>query len=123
MKINSKIHGVIDYLVVVFLWLSPSIFNLPELTQIFTYTLGGIHLGLTLFTNFELGLLKVIPFKIHGWIELVVSIALIGVAFYLGSIDGEFSRNYYLAFAIAVFLTWLLTDYGTKHASNVEVKV
>jgi len=45
MKINSKTHGVIDYLVVIFLWLSPSIFVLPEMTGIFTYALGGVHLG------------------------------------------------------------------------------
>ncbi len=55
MKINSKIHGVIDYLVVLFLWLLPSIFNLPEMTSIFTYALGGVHLGLTILTQFELG--------------------------------------------------------------------
>lgn len=114
MKINSKIHGVIDYLVVIFLWVSPSLFNLPEVTALFTYTLGGIHLALTVLTNFELGLIKVIPFKIHGWIELVVALALFGVAFYLGSIEGDLSRNFYIGFGAAVFLTWLITDYKTK---------
>ncbi|MGO2358597.1 hypothetical protein [Mesonia sp.] len=110
--INSKIHGIIDYMVVLFLLLSTSLFTLPSMTSKFTYVLAIIHLVLTIATKFELGIFKIIPFKIHGIIELVVSIALVAVAFYLGSVEGDLSRNYYIIFAIAVFLTWLLTDYN-----------
>lgn len=111
MKINSKIHGIIDYLIVIVLLILPSLLNLPEITSIFTYTLGGIHLLLTILTNFEVGLIKVIPFKIHGWIEFIVAIALVGVAFYLGNLEGEYSRNLYFILAAIVFIIWLLTDY------------
>ena len=110
-KITSKIHGIIDYLVVAFLLISPSLFHLPENTALFTYILAGIHLALTITTNFEMGLIKIIPLALHGWVELMVSIALVGVAFYLGSIEGELARNFYLAFAAAVFVTWTITDY------------
>jgi hypothetical protein len=48
--LNSKIHGIIDYLVVAFLLLSPSLFALPNYSSTFSYTLGGIHLLLTIFT-------------------------------------------------------------------------
>lgn len=112
--INSKLHGIIDYLVVLFLWLSPSLFGLPETTALFTYVLGGIHLVLTLLTNFQAGLIKVIPLSIHGWIELIVAIALVGVAIFLGNKEGMLARNYYLGFAAAVFVTWLLTDYRVR---------
>lgn len=112
MKIlNARIHGIIDYLVVIFLLAAPTLFNLPATTALFTYILGGIHLTLTLLTKTDLGLIKVIPFPIHGWIELVVAIALVGVAFFLGSLEGALAQNFYLAFAGAVFLVWLLTDY------------
>lgn len=111
MKIPSKSHGILDYIIVVFLAISPTFFNLPEITSIFTYVLAGIHLGLTVSTKFELGLIKIIPFKIHGWIELIVSISLIGVAFYLGNKEGDIARNFYIGVAVAVFLTWLITDY------------
>jgi hypothetical protein len=111
MKLNSRIHGVIDYIVVVFLLLSPTLFALPEITSVVTYALALIHLILTITTKFEFGIFNIIPFRVHGIIELIVSLALTGVAFYLGNVEGEVSRNFYLAFAIAVFLTWLLTDY------------
>ena len=111
MKLNSKIHGIIDYVVVLFLWFSPTLFALPSLSANFTYLLGGIHLILTVLTNFEMGIFKVIPFKIHGLIELIVSIALVGAAFYLGSIEGNVPQYFYLGFAAAVFATWAVTDY------------
>lgn len=114
MKLNSRIHGAIDYGVVLFLFLSPSLFVLPEITSIFTYALGLIHLVLTMTTKFELGIFKIIPFRIHGIIELIVSLALIAVAFYLGNLEGDVARNFYLSFAIAVFLTWLITDYKSS---------
>ena len=76
MKLNSRIHGIIDYGVVIFLWLSPTFFGLPQITALFTYILGGVHLALTILTDFEMGLLKIVPLKVHGWIELIVSIIL-----------------------------------------------
>ncbi len=111
MKLNSKIHGTIDYLVVVFLWISPSLFGLPEATSIFTYVLGTIHLALTFLTDFELGVVKLVPLKIHGIIELAVSIVLIAVAIYFDSTDGTLARNFYLGFGAAVFVTWAFSDY------------
>ncbi|WP_231896352.1 hypothetical protein [Gramella sp. MAR_2010_147] len=75
------------------------------------YLLAGVHLLLTIFTSFEFGVIKLIPFKLHGVIELIVSFALVGLAFYLGVEEGVLARNFYLGFAIAVFLTWLFTNY------------
>ncbi len=121
MKLNSKIHGVIDYVVVLFLLASPPLFGLPEITSMFTYALGRIHLLLTIATKFELGIIKLIPFKLHGIIELIVSLALIAVAFYLGNLEGEVSRNFYLGFGIAVFLTWLITDYKSSSENHSTI--
>lgn len=112
--INSKLHGIIDYLVVIFLFSAPSLFDLPEFTSLFTYILGCIHLLLTVFTRFELGIFKIIPFRVHGWIEVMVAFGLIGMAFYLGSLEGSLAKNFYIGFATAVFLTWLLTKYNSE---------
>lgn len=112
MKIlSSKLHGIIDYVVVIFLLASPTLFGLPEFTACCTYILAGVHFTLTILTDFEVGFFKVIPFKIHGIIELIVSLALVGFAFYLGGREGDLARNFYLGFGIAVFLTWLVSDY------------
>lgn len=114
MKINSTVHGFIDYMVVLFLALSPRLFHLPEFTSTFTYVLAAIHFLLTISTDFRYGVFKIIPFRIHGLIELLVSILLVGAAFYLGSRENILARNFYLVFAGAVFLTWALTDYNSN---------
>lgn len=119
--ISSKIHGILDYLVVIFLWVSPTLFGLPENTAVFTYILGAIHLVLTILTNFEYGLIRFIPLKIHGTIELIVSLALVGFAFYMGNLEGDLARNFYLGFAIAVFLVWVFSDYTNKPERTFEI--
>lgn len=109
--INSKIHGFIDYTFVGLLWLAPMLLGLDEKAVLFSNILGSIHLTLTVFTNFELGLFRFVPFKTHGLIELIVPFLLIGVAIYLDNVENEMSRNYFLGVAVAVLLTWAMTDY------------
>ena len=111
MKLNSKVHGLIDYIFVILLLSSPTLFGLPMMTSNFIYALGIIHLLLTVITNFEFGLIKVVPFKIHGVIELLVAILLFPIAFYMGNMEGELSRNFIMGVGVAVFLTWLISDY------------
>jgi len=121
MKLSAKIHGILDYVVVAFLLISPMAFNLPALTSTFTYTLAFVHLALTALTDFPAGLIKIIPVRIHGFIELAVSMLLAGVAFLLGSVEGEIAKIFYLCFAAAVFLTWLITDYGSRNKINEAI--
>ena|SRR5882762_1543201 len=112
--LTPKSHGAIDYVVVVFLWLSPSIFGLSNFVSTITYALGGIHLILTLLTDFQYGPFKIIPFSLHGWIELAVSIILVATPWLLGFNENVVDRIFYVGFGIAVFATWLVTDYRGK---------
>ena len=112
--LTPKSHGAIDYVVVIFLLISPSVFGLSHFVSMITYVLGGIHLVLTLFTNFHYGLFKIIPFSLHGWIELVVSVILIAAHWLLGFGGNAVDRIFYISFGIAVFATWLVTDYKVR---------
>jgi hypothetical protein len=118
LKLNSKTHGIIDYVVVIFLWLSPALFDLPVVTSVVTYVLGVVHLILTVTTEFEMGLIRRIPMKVHGLIELIVSFLLVPIAFLLNSVDGEQSKRFYLCFALVVFVTWMLTDYHSYEPAD-----
>jgi len=112
--ISPKIHGIVDFLVVLFLLASPMLFGMNGLLAIFTYALGIIHLTLTLLTDFSAGVLKLIPLKVHGIIELIVGIALIVLAYTLFK-DTSLGKLFYTCFGAAVLLTWLCTDYnGSK---------
>lgn len=111
--INPKIHGILDYCVVLFLWLSAPLLAFTPWVVKFTFVLGFVHLLLTVFTDFPVGGFKVLPFRIHGFIELVVAIVLVVSPWFLNlnSVD----KVFYVAFGIAVFLTWILTDYDEQN--------
>ena len=115
-KLSPRVHGVLDYLTVLFLLFSPSLFNMQTTGSEFTYVLAIVHLILTAITNFPVGVFKVVPLKIHGLIEIVVSITLIAVAVWFKRSGDDISFYYYLIFAFVLFIVWLISDY--KPASH-----
>ncbi len=112
--ISPKIHGFIDLLLVVFLLASPWYFGFTGAIAIFTYVLAGVHLLLTLVTDYSVGLFKVLPGAVHGAIEFIVGVTLVILA-YTAFSDNINGKLYYVVFGTAVLLTWLLTDYTGIH--------
>lgn len=109
--ISSKVHGILDYLTVIFLFASPTLFNMEGILCNFTYALACIHLLLTVLTNFEPGVFKVIPFRIHGLIEVAVSVILIGVGAWFRSNVNPLGFYFYMCLAIVILIVFLLTDF------------
>ncbi len=109
--INAKTHGILDYLTVVFLFLSPTLFGMDGTLATFTYILGVVHLLLTILTAFEVGLIKVIPFRVHGIIEIIVAIALGIVAYWFYTLDNQPGFYFYLVVAMVILLVFFLTDF------------
>lgn len=112
--INSKTHAILDYLLVAALLLSPTLFGMEGGLATFTYVLGVVHMALTALTAFEYGLVRVIPFGVHGMIELVVGLGLLGTAFYFRSHEVELGFRFYLALSLVIIGVFLLTDF-TAH--------
>jgi hypothetical protein len=108
--ISPKIHGIIDLLVVVFLLASPTFFGFTGFLANFTYALAGIHLLLTLLTRYAVGIIKVIPFYLHGSIEFIVGDVLIAFGYTLFK-DDIAGKLFYIIFGTVILLTWLCTDY------------
>ena len=109
--ISSKVHGVLDYLTVIFLFAAPTLFKMEGTLCTFTYALACIHFLLTALTDFEVGIFKVIPFRIHGLIEMVVSVALIATAFWFNSKGSELGFYFYIGLAGVILIVFLLTNF------------
>src|SRR5687767_14900091 len=75
--ITTKIHGVLDYLVGATLLAIPFVlgWNYPE--DVMLMILGGGTIVASLFTNYELGLFKVIPMAVHLMLDTFVALFLI----------------------------------------------
>jgi hypothetical protein len=112
--LSSRIHGILDYVTVVGFALVPTLLGLDGLPKWICYALAGIHLLLTLLTNFPLGAFKRIPLTLHGLIELIVSIALVILPWVLGFADYAAARYFFVAAGGAIFVVWVLTEYSEK---------
>lgn len=116
--LTSKSHGVLDYIFSIFLLAAPTIFQMEGNLSTITYVLGAAHLLITILTNFELGLIKLIPFRIHGLIEIVVSLLLVALAFWFNSQGSEFGFYFYLALAGVIMIVFTITDFKSGSGKN-----
>ena len=119
-KLSPRVHSILDYFTVLFLLLSPSLFDMQTPGSVFTYVLAIVHLVLTLLTDFPAGVFKVVPLKIHGLIEIIVSIALIAIAVWFRRSGDNVSFYYYLIFAVILFIVWTTSEYKSGLREIVE---
>jgi len=115
MKILSPtMHGILDYFVVVGFALAPAIVGFSGPPAMISHLLAVIHLGLTLATAFPLGFWKLVPLRMHGAIELVVSVVLVALPWIIGFSADTRARAFYVGAGIVVCFTWLLSDYASS---------
>jgi len=119
MKILSpRVHGYLDFVVVAAFALAPTVLGFSKTPATIAYALAVIHLLLTLATAFPMGIVKLVPFTVHGAIELVVVFALLGIPFLFGFADEIVARNFFMGFAVVIFLVWLMTDYKAAETAR-----
>jgi hypothetical protein len=114
-----KIHGYLDYAVILLLAVAPSLFRFTNEAATVCYVLAVIYLGLVLLTAYPLGLIKLIPFTLHGAIELVLSPLLIAMPWLAGFSYDRPGRYFFIAAGLALFVVWLITDYK---AADIEYR-
>src|ERR1043166_5820917 len=108
-------HGIIDYAMVILLAVGPSFagFNNHHQTMI-CYGLAVVHFLLTIITRFPLGVLKTLPFWLHGSIEIVVAVLLVilpWLAHFSAGVKGIAARNFFVAIGVLIAVIWALTNY------------
>ena len=111
--LSSKIHGYLDYITSLFFLIAPSIFPLSETGILLAYSLAIVHFLMTIFTGFSTSLVKLIPFQLHGYVELVVSVFLIGTPWILVDFFSDVDRIFYTASGAVILVIWFLTRYET----------
>jgi hypothetical protein len=107
--INPLIHGYLDYFTVAVFLLAPSLLGLDGLAGTLAYALAVIHLAMTLVTDFPLSVSKLVPFRLHGWVERIVGPVLLLLPFILG-FEGV-ARIFYFVMGVTIIAVGLLTDY------------
>jgi hypothetical protein len=110
--ITPTTHGYLDYATVAVFLLAPKLLGFEGLPALLSWTLAGVHLVLTLATDFPLGWRPFLPFWIHGWVERIVGPALVLVAFLPGFFRAGSAFGFYLLMGIVIIAVGWLTDYS-----------
>jgi len=112
MKILSpRAHGYLDVLAVIGFLAGPRILEFEGTPATIAYALGGLHMLVTLATDFPFGVAKVLPMPLHGLIEFAVSILLFAMPWIAGFAEVEPARCFFLGAGAFVLLAFLITDY------------
>jgi hypothetical protein len=114
--LTPRAHGFLDYLVDVAFLSAPFIFDYRGTPATIGWGLAAIHFVMTILTAFPLGIIKVIPFTVHGAIELLAALGLIAMPWVARFSHVEVARNFFVASGIAVLIVWAVTDYNAAPA-------
>jgi len=109
--LSPRVHGYVDYLAVGLLALAPTLFNFSGVPAGLCYALAVVQLGMSLLTAYPLGVAKLLPFTIHGTIEVITSVALVAAPFLFGFSNVDSARNFFIIGGIGLFLVWAVTNY------------
>jgi uncharacterized membrane protein YhaH (DUF805 family) len=116
--ISARLHGILDYLTVLAFALAPTILGLTGTAAWLAYTLAVVHLLVTLATDFDLGVARLLPVGWHGRIELAVGLVLLVVPWVLGFSDDATARTFYIAAGVVILIVWALTAYRGRTAAG-----
>lgn len=112
MKILSPfVHGILDFVVVIAFAVAPTVLGFAGTPRVTCYVLAVVHAAMTLITAFPLGAIKIIPFPVHGLIELCAAVFIILAPWILGFTDGLDAKYFFVAAGIVILVVVLLTDY------------
>ncbi len=116
--ISPRAHGIIDYLTVGLAALAPALFGFSGSAEALSRTVAGAYLFITLFTAFPLGLVRFIPFPVHGFIEVVTGVALLAAPWIFGFADEPAARNFFLFLGLTALAVFALTDWRQSRAAE-----
>lgn len=120
-QLSPKLHGILDYLAAAAFATAPLLFMINERTAaVFgCYVAAATLLLVSLLTRYPLGVVRVIPFTVHGALEFVTAPLLVAYPWIAGFADIPGPRNFFIVSGAALFAIWLITDY--KAADRVPV--
>ncbi|HEY4163144.1 MAG TPA: hypothetical protein VGM59_08775 [Dongiaceae bacterium] len=108
--ITDRMHGILDYAVVIIFALAPSLMGIDGPSAWICYLLAAVHLAMTVLTDMPLGVVKAVPLKLHGFVELIVALALIAVAWIFAQLQS--GQLFFTLMGAVIFFVWVSSNYG-----------
>jgi hypothetical protein len=121
--VSPRMHAPVDYVIVVLFALAPMIFGFGGVAATLSYVVAVAYLGLSLTTAYPLGLVKLVPFTIHGWIELALAPLFVAAPWIFGFDEVREARWFFVAMGVAAFAVWATTDYRAAEVDPRQRRV
>jgi hypothetical protein len=125
MKIIKPLpHAILDYVWAGTMMAAPWIFGFKKdrAATINSVASGAAILGLSLMTRYPLGVVKLIPFPVHGTIETVAGIATASAPWLLGFSNDERAKWTHLISGINTLAVVALTDYQAAESGRRQFR-
>jgi len=120
--ISPTLHGVLDYLTCGLFLLVPTIFGFTGTYATVCYILGAGYLVVSLITNMPLGALKLLPFWLHGRLELVSGPVFIASPWLFGfANENPLARNFFVIMGIVFLLVFLCTQWRAQEQHHPAI--
>lgn len=114
--IDSKTHGILDYAMALAFLMAPSVFDLTGYAAAPAYGAGVFLVLTSLLTRYPLGIVGLLPFRLHGKTEGLLAIAFLAAPWLMGFYEHAASRNFYLVAGTVLLAIIALTDYKGRRA-------
>ncbi|WP_437723441.1 SPW repeat protein [Sorangium sp. So ce861] len=109
--LSPRLHGYVDYAIVVLLALAPLALRFGPVPTAVSYVTALTHLVVTLLSDQPLGAARKIPFPVHGALESFLGVGLIASPWLFGfSAEGP-ARIFSVVAGLAIVLVALATRY------------
>lgn len=109
--ISPTAHGALDYSSVGLMLAAPKLLGLKGAARTLSYLFGATYAVVSALTDYKPAIKRVIPFRVHGLIEICSVPALLALPLMLGAWKQAKARNFFLALSATVVTVYSLTDW------------
>jgi hypothetical protein len=118
--LSPRVHGYIDYTLVVLLFAAPALLRFPMSAAAVCYLTATVHLLVSLLTDYPLGGSRQIPFAVHGAIEFSLGVGLVASPWLFGFSHPGPVRSFFVAAGVVVLLVVAMTRYAATVIARAE---
>ena len=104
-------HTVVDVLFCAATALAPSLLGFGGLPATLCYALAGGYFVFAMLTNTPLAPLRIVPFRVHGAVEIVAGLALLAAPWLFGFADVRPAMAYFVGAGVVTFVVFSLTQW------------
>jgi hypothetical protein len=119
--LDPNSHAVLDYALGIGCLTIPVVAGFNRVSSLATYGIGIAQLGLSLFTKYPASIVKAIPFKVHGAIELSTALGMLAAPMIPKMLDMK-AKTFFFSSGISLLAIYMLTDYSQQAVDVAQIE-